>query len=134
MNRIYGKGTVSGVCLGVSEGQLIKKLRDKKGVWLCANYPAFKVNGKEDASVDTYGILLYLVEKVPSGSQSDEEEIQHYARMQRLMVDLIEELIGPAWNCLDLVPVDGLNVEWEYDVFGGWNGMSVSLKAEEYYV
>ena len=135
MARINGalhRDAISGVCMGVREGHLIKKLRDKRGVWLCSNYPDYVAKSNEDMNSEVYGILLYLVEKVPSGSQDDEEELEHYAKMQDVMELLLQQLKEPEWKCLDLVPVGALNVEWEHDIFGGWNGMSVSVKMEEY--
>lgn len=131
INERMNKEAISGVCVGVREGHIIKKLRDKRGVWLCANYPDFVYDNAEDASRSRYGILLYLVEKVPSGSQTDEEEMMHYAKMEELMDCLLYELNYFNWGCMDLRVEQQMNVEWEYDTFGGWNGLSVSFKAEE---
>lgn len=133
INVAFGHGSVAGVCIGVREGHIIKKLRDKKGVWLCANYPDYVLSCDEDNRSDRRGVLLYLVEKVPSGSQSEEDEITHYAKMEKLMGYLCQLVMEGPISCEAFANISTLNVEWEYDVFGGWNGLSVSFKTEEFY-
>lgn len=129
--RRHDGETIEGVCLGVREGHIIKKLRDRQGIWLCAAYPDFVHHSGEDAPYSQHGLLLYIVEKTPSGSHTDEQEILRYAVMQQLMQRLITEIEAGTEGCAPLEARGAFNVEWEYDVFGGWNGLSVSLKAEE---
>ena len=115
LNRGSEDIKVDGVVLAVHEGHLIRKLRDRRGIWLCAKYPDATVKGGADAFSTDNQVLLFLLEKVPSGQHSDEDELTHYAM------------------CDDSVRLTtNLTIEWEYDIFGGWNGLSVSFKLEDF--
>lgn len=134
INKAAGDGRiVKGVVIAVREGHMIKKLRDKEGVFLCANYPDCTGRGDADNLESQNRVLLFLLEKVPSGHHTDEEELQHYARMQRLFLLLRDELLRMEGFCGELAQGEGgMNIEWEYDIFGGWNGLSVSLNIEDH--
>lgn len=124
---------IEGTCLAVHEGHLIRKLRDRRGIVLCAKYPDATVSGTQDAFSTEGQVLLFLLEKVPGGQHSDEDELLHYAALQQLMVLLREKLLDGNLMCDDSVRLtSGLNIEWEYDIFGGWNGLSISFKLEDF--
>lgn len=123
---------IEGICMAVREGHMVKKLRDRQGVQLCANYPNYTYEGSEDNRIRRGMWLLYLIEKVPSGSRTDEEELTAYARMARKMDRLLELLTEEGAMCDGYGEAGAkLRVEWEFDVFGGWCGLSVSLEMEE---
>lgn len=122
---------ISGIRMAVREGQMNKKLKDCAGVWLCSNYPDFSVSAEEDNLSADYGILVYLVEKVPSGSMTSVQELEFYNRMQQLMGELMELIVSSNWGCMGLEIVPQLRVEWEYDIFGGFSGLSVSFHAKD---
>ena len=78
-------------------------------------------------------IVLFLLEKVPSGQQSDEDELAHYASLQQLMLALRDILMDSPFVCDNEMQVTSdLTIEWEYDIFGGWNGLSIGLKLQDY--
>ncbi len=133
LNRGSEDVKVDGVVLAVHEGHIIRKLRDRRGIWLCAKYPDAQVNGGADTFSTDNQVLLFLLEKVPSGQHSDEEELAHYASLQTLMDSLKAELLDGRLMCDDSVRLtSSLTIEWEYDIFGGWNGLSVSFKLEDF--
>ena len=133
LNRGSEDVKVDGVVLAVHEGHIIRKLRDRRGIWLCAKYPDAQVNGGADAFSTDNQVLMFLLEKVPSGQHSDEEELAHYASLQTLMDSLKAELLDGRLMCDDSVRLtSSLTIEWEYDIFGGWNGLSVSFKLEDF--
>lgn len=76
---------IDGTVIAVSEKHLVKKLRDCMGLMLCANYPDAVSQGNEDNYRERNSLLLFLIEKVPSGQETDEEELLHYARIQQVM-------------------------------------------------
>lgn len=76
---------IDGTVIAVSEKHLVKKLRDCTGLMLCANYPDAVSQGNEDNYRERNSLLLFLIEKVPSGQETDEEELLHYARIQQVM-------------------------------------------------
>lgn len=126
------KTPIAGVKLAVNEAHMIKKLKDKEGIWLCANYPDANLTGDYDNSEEQNKLLLFLIEKVSSGQHDDEDEILHYAKMQHLMALLKEQLLSTDTECIDLHPDDNMRTEWEFDIFGGFNGLSLSLNMKDY--
>ena len=133
INQAVEGPQVDGIALAVHEGHIIRKLRDRRGIWLCAKYPDAQVNGGADAFSTDNQVLLFLLEKVPSGQHGDEEELAHYASLQTLMDSLKAELLDGRLMCDDSIRLTtNLTIEWEYDIFGGWNGLSVSFKLEDF--
>ena len=124
---------IEGIALAVREGHIIRKLRDRRGVILCAKYPDATVKGDTDNFSSDNDIVLFLLEKVASGQLSDEEEFAHYASLQRIMLDLRNYLMDSPFVCNDEMQVTtDLTIEWEYDIFGGWNGLSIGFKLQDY--
>lgn len=132
VNTRADKYHIEGIVMAVREGHMQKKLRDKEGIWLCANYPDSELRGSEDSHLEKNQILLFLIEKVPSGRDNDEDELQNYARMQRLTKLLKEELLSGESFCGYFQAEDGMTTEWEFDTFGGWNGLSIGVKVTDY--
>lgn len=124
--------SIAGVVMAVREGHMIKKLKDKAGIWLCANYPDAELNGNTDSHRERNGVLLFLLEKVSDGQETDEEELQHYAVLQRLVYLLKAELLSMDFACGELDIEAAMLTEWEFNVFGGWNGLSIGLKLVDY--
>ena len=123
---------IDGTVIAVSEKHLVKKLRDCTGLMLCANYPDAVSQGNEDNYRERNSLLLFLIEKVPSGQETDEEELLHYARIQQVMQLLKNKLREMDFFCGEVEGAESMTVEWEYDVFGGWNGMSIGLNLVDY--
>ena len=121
---------IDGTVIAVSEKHLVKKLRDCTGLMLCANYPDAVSQGNEDNYRERNSLLL--IEKVPSGQETDEEELLHYARIQQVMQLLKTKLREMDFFCGEVEGAESMTVEWEYDVFGGWNGMSIGLNLVDY--
>lgn len=120
------------VVIAVSDKHLMKKLKDKSGLVLCANYPDAEMKGEEENYKEDNRLLLFLLEKVASGSETDEEELLHYARIQQVMKLLKEELRRMDFVCGEISGADEIGTEWEYDVFGGFSGLSIGLKLTDY--
>lgn len=123
---------IDGTVIAVSEKHLVKKLKDSMGLILCANYPDAVSQGTEDNYRERNSLLLFLIEKVPSGQETDEEELLHYARIQQVMQLLKTKLREMDFFCGEVDGAESMTVEWEYDVFGGWNGMSIGLNLIDY--
>lgn len=123
---------IDGIVIAVREGHMMKKLKDRTGIQLCANYPDAQTQGNLDSHSDRNKVLLFLLEKVPSGQQNDEAELQHYARIQRMMRILRDALLEMDAFCGELRSGNDLLTEWEYDIYGGWNGLSIGLNIEDF--
>ena len=133
INRQAEDAQIQGVALAVHEGHMLRKLKDKRGVFLCAKYPDCKTSGDIDSYSGDNDIVLFILEKVPSGQQTDEDELMHYGSLQQLMLTLRDQLMKAPFVCNDEFRVKSdLTIEWEYDIFGGWNGLSIGFKLQDY--
>lgn len=115
--------------MGVDEGHIVKKIKDKQGVCLCVNYPDAVGSGTDDNAIDVQSLYFFVVEKANPGSQTDDGEMLHYGKLQDIMRLLRTTLrIFAQGNCIG-VEID-LNdkIEWEYQIFGGFNGLSMGVK------
>ena len=115
--------------MGVDEGHIVKKIKDKQGVCLCVNYPDAVGSGTDDNAIDVQSLYFFVVEKANPGSQTDDGEMLHYGKLQDIMRLLRKTLRTFAQgNCIG-VEID-LNdkIEWEYQIFGGFNGLSMGVK------
>lgn len=126
-------GAIAGCELAVKEEHMTKKLKDKTGVLLCANYPDAETDAEnKDSSEDTNQVILFVVEKVPAGKWTDEEELLHYAGLQRIMNEVRRAVLEGEQACGTLAPGNKLRTEWEYGIFGGFNGLSIGLTIKDY--
>lgn len=124
---------VTGCELAVKEEHMTKKLKDKPGVLLCANYPDAETDVENrDSSEDTNQVILFVVEKVPAGKWTNEEELLHYARLQRIMSEVKRAVLEGVLPCGELSAGNKLRTEWEYGIFGGFNGLSMGLTIKDY--
>ena len=130
MNEVNaGKIRIEHLIMGVEEGHIVKKLKDKRGVCLCVNYPDATGSGDDDNEKDVQPVYFFVVEKVSPGSQTDDAEMLHYGKLQDITIFLRSTVRNFAsGNCLG-VEID-LNdkIEWEYQIFGGFNGLSLGIK------
>ena len=132
-DKFQDDNPIQGTLMAVHEGHIIRKLRDRRGIILCAKYPDMQVKGAADAFSTDNQVLLFFLEKVPGGQQTDEDELLHYQLMQRLMTALRERLWDGNLLCDESIRLTtDLTIEWEYNIFGGWNGLSVSFKLEDF--
>lgn len=120
---------IHSLVMGVKEEHIIKKLRDRTGVCLCVNYPDATGNGADDAETDVQACYFFVVQKVNPGSQTDDQEIQHYHQLQYVM-NLLRKAVheGTRSSCVGLDVDVNDKIEWEYQIFGGFNGLSMGVK------
>lgn len=130
MNEVNaGEKWIEHLVMGVDEGHIVKKIKDKKGVCLCVNYPDATGSGENDNETDVQPIYFFVVEKVNPGSQTDDAEMLHYGTLQDIM-RLLRRAVRDAahWNCIGVEVDMNDKIEWEYQIFGGFNGLSIGLK------
>ena len=76
-------------------------------------------------------VIFFICEKIASGSKTDEEELLHYAKLQRIMC-VLKEIIRQDEYCNYLSVGSKMRTEWEYSMFGGFNGLSLGLTIADY--
>lgn len=120
----------SHVVAAMDENHLVTLLRDLSGILFCGNVPGAHI-GRGTYVESRAECIIYILEKSPKDRQGTEWEFDRYALMQHLMSCLCSILMGQdAFHllCADgAMTVDELNVEPEYNIYGGFNGWSVTF-------
>lgn len=121
--------------LAVTESQLVKLVKDLDGIVVAGNIPGADIsNGSYFSSEGE--CLLMVLEKMPEDEQGLEAEYDRFARLQKLMLEIVKLLTnydGFDHFC-DKGTIDytrPINIEWEYNTLGGFNGLSVSFRLND---
>ena len=126
---------VDKIRLAVSESQLVTLLKDQPGVVVAGNIPGMELSHPVSFWLSEGECLLAVLERMPDDYQGTQRETDEYARLQRLMDQIVRLLIGEDFQeFCDKGEVDfsrPLNVEWEYNQYGGFNGLSVTFRLKD---
>lgn len=124
---------IDGVVLAVKEEHMVKKLKDKQGVLLGVNYPDALCNGTEDNATDDQTVYFFLVQKSNPGQLTDDGEIEQYESLQVVMEMLREAVrVSAHTDCIGVTINEDFRIEWEYQIFGGFNGLSMAFKMTDH--
>lgn len=123
---------VKSIIVSPSESHLVKKLKDRAGVILAFRMPSADSDiENEDNYSEINKMLFYVIEKIDPGKFSDDQELDHYNMLQRLTslfkLKLMDRLMGNDFCRSDNELAKAFHTEFEYQEFGGWNGLSVSF-------
>lgn len=117
--------------LSVTDAQVVKKLGDKKGVVLVAKMPPSTGSiQNEDAYAENNQVLLFILERQEPASVNAAKELTHYASMQTIMAACKEFILNYGYhNTLgDQETISkAFRTEWEFQVYGNFNGLSLSF-------
>lgn len=121
--------------LAVTETQLVNLLKDKAGIVVAGNIPGAEIS-KSSWFQSEGECLLMVLEKMPEDYQGTESEFESYSKLQQLMIEIVRLLTNYDGfdNFCDKGEVDysrPLVVEWEYNTYGGFNGLSVTFKLKD---
>lgn len=127
---------IPAIRLAVTESQLINLLKDQEGTVIAGNIPGADISNGSGWFQSEGECLLMVLEKMPEDYQGTEDEFDRYATLQQLMKQIVGLLInidGFDRFC-DKGSVDysrPLNIEWEYNEYGGFNGLSVTFRLKD---
>ena len=126
--------TVPKTRLAVTESQLINMLKDMSGIVVAGNIPGSDIHDSGYYWSDGECLLMVL-EKWPADKQGSQWEYDEFARIQRLMAAMVRLLTGEDFQQFcdqgELDATRPLTVEWEYNSYGGFNGMSVTFRLKD---
>lgn len=121
--------------LAVTESQLVNLLKDLDGIVVAGNIPGAEITNKS-CFMSEGECLLMVLEKMPRDEQGMDREFVRLEKLQGLMVEIVKILTNyDGFNRFcDQGTVDytrPINVEWEYNSYGGFNGLSVTFKLRD---
>jgi len=122
--------------LAVTEQQLINLLKDQGGIVVAGNIPGADITQTNSWFQSDGECLLLVLEKMPEDYQGTEQEFERYAVLQRLMTEIVRILTNADGfdRFCDKGKMDysrPLVVEWEYNTYGGFNGLSVTFRLKD---
>lgn len=115
------------VIMAVREEHMVKKLQNKFGITLCVSYPDAQSSGTEDNYTDNQQAFFFVVKRLAPGQLDDETEITTYAELQDIMLNLRDVIRDYYSECMGIIPEESYKIEWEYQIFGGVNGLSMGV-------
>lgn len=115
------------VVMAVREEHMVKKLQNKLGTTLCASFPDAQSSGTEDNYTDNQQAFFFVVKRLAPGQLDDETEITTYAELQDIMLNLRDVIRDYYSECMNIIPEESYKIEWEYQIFGGVNGLSMGI-------
>lgn len=120
------------IVLAVNESHMMKKLQNKSGVCLCVSFPDAQAVGEPDNVRDLQQAFVFVCQRVSPGQLDGEGEMMLYSELQEIMLSFRNCLRESESECVDIVPEESYKIEWEYQIFGGVNGLSMGLKFRTY--
>lgn len=123
---------IDNVQMAVSEAHMIKKLQSSCGITLCASFPDSRGTGSADSMKEDEQAFFFVVEKVSPGTDNNDGEINRYEKLQTVALALRDALLQSSSDCFRLIPDYDYKIEWEWQIFGGYNGLSIGVKFENY--
>lgn len=134
--QAVGIEDVPSIRLAVTESQLVNLLKDLSGIVVAGNIPGADFTNSGGWFQSEGECLLMVLEKMPGDEQGLEREYDRFAHLQRLMVEIVHLLTG--FDGFDRFCDKGevdysrpLNIEWEYNTYGGFNGLSVTFRLKD---
>lgn len=122
--------------LAVTESQLVNLLKDQQGIVVAGNIPGAEVSNGSGFFQSDGECILYVLEKMSEDRQGTEREFERYGLQQRLMAAIVRLLTNA--DGFDRFCDKGrinysrpLVVEWEYNTYGGFNGLSVTFRLKD---
>ena len=133
---VLGK-VIDHILISPTESHLIKRLSDKKGIVLAVKMPDADANVEDsDNYSEMNHQLFFLLEKIDPGTHNDTVETAHYAKMQAIMKLVKEYALDHGLSSItrdgDELLAKPFHTEWEYQVYGGFNGISVSFDLQDF--
>ena len=120
--------------LAVTETQLINMLKDMAGIVVAGNIPGSDIHNNGYYWSDGECLLMVL-EKWSADKQDSQWEYDEFARIQRLTAAMVRLLTGEDFQQFcdqgELDTSRPLTIEWEYNTYGGFNGMSVTFRLKD---
>ena len=94
---------------------------------MCVSYPDAQSSGTEDNYTDNQQVFFFIVKRLAPGQMDDETELATYATLQNIMLNLRDVIREYYSECMDINPEESYKIEWEYQIFGGVNGLSMGV-------
>lgn len=117
--------------LVATENHIIKRLADKEGTVLAMTYPSVDdVSKGIDNVADVDTIFLWAIEKINPSDVDETSEPIHFEKMRLIISDIKDYLRDKkleGCNILQYINENSFHIDPEYQIFGGWNGYSLSF-------
>ncbi len=126
---------VDHIRLAVTESQLAVLLKDLPGTIVCGNVPSFTIGYPASYWRSEGECLLMVLRKMPRDGQAQPDEFDSYQQLQQLMSAMLKLITGEDMQQFcdqgELDHSQPIRVEWEYNQYGGFNGLSATFHLKD---
>ena len=128
---------ISSIFIAATDAQVSTKVTDKKGVILVAKMPpsTSDIQSADDYSEDNQ-CLLFILERQELAGSTQEKQLIHYDRMQRIMKAvkswILEHGLNNDQDDGEETISKPFRTEWEYQVYGNFNGLSLGFDLKDF--
>jgi hypothetical protein len=134
-NNVTEDLSISEVKVAVSEAHMIKKISNISGIFICAKLPpaTSSITSADNYFEDNH-CLLFVLEKREPASVTDTDELEHYEKLQGVMRYVKDYFLnhGLTIGDNDETLNKDFRTEYEYQIFGNFNGFSVSFNMKDF--
>ena len=129
--------SISHVVITATDSQVVKKVSGKSGVILVAKMPpsTAEIRTVDDYSEDNQ-CLIFVLEKQEPSNATDQKELEHYDKVQRIMRKVKEWILNHGLHDGSDDETETLSkpfrTEWEYQVYGNFNGLSLGFDLKDF--
>jgi len=117
-----------------TEDHLVKRISDKTGIILAAVIPSADPDSLSVDNIKENNIaFLFVVKKLDSSSRTPETELILYEQTQKAITNIKKQLLLDKTNYQNFPYLHSLNensihTDPEFNIFGGYDGWSISLE------
>lgn len=131
------KLSIAEVLLSATEPHMIKKLADKKGILVAVKMPDADARiESEDNYSEMNHILMYVLKKADISGLTNQGEADMYNQLQTVTSAIKQWFVargGDGNLCgTNTTMQQKIRTEWEYNVFGGFYGLSISFDLRDF--
>lgn len=129
--------SIDHVVVAATDSQVVKKVSSKSGVILVAKMPpaTADIRTVDDFSEDNQ-CLFFILEKQEPSNVTDQKELEHYDKVQRIMRQVKEWIMNYGLHDGSDDETETISkpfrTEWEYQVYGNFNGLSLGFDLKDF--
>ncbi len=125
---------ITSYIFAATEDHLVKKIKDKAGVIMAVVIPsANPASGSDDALKESNTTFIFVVKKLNAENRNDATELNHFEETQNAITAIKNRLIADKADYANYPYLYQLNekaihTDPEFNIFGGYDGWSISLE------
>ena len=123
---------INNFVLSPAESHVIKRLKDLQGITLVVTYPTASGDGENEDNVKFANtILIWVIYKPEDSSVTPETELADYEKCQNAILEVLSTMNEDrqsGCHLMNRMLDNSVEINPEYNVFGGYNGWTTPIE------